>query len=89
MTPRNPSQARLLALRVEIETLLTRLGYTLVIGKGDFRDGACVVQQDRKIVINQYTPLDLQIDFLAATLRLLDLSNVYILPAIRELIENG
>jgi mannose-1-phosphate guanylyltransferase len=54
---------------------------------GNFKDGACLVQTAKKIVINKYTPLDLQIDFFPENLSGVDLKDVYILPTLRELIE--
>jgi len=45
------------------------------------------VQSEKKIVINQYTPLDLQVDFLLKILKSQDLSGVFILPALRDLLE--
>ncbi len=80
-------KVRLLELRTELENLFERLGYTIIYGQGDFKDGACQVQNEQKIVINKFTPLDLQIDFLTDTLSRMDLSNVYVLPVIRELLD--
>jgi hypothetical protein len=85
--PNNFSKNRLLELRSECERLFERLGYNIVYGLGNFKDGACLVQTAKKIVINKYTPLDLQIDFFLKNLRALDLKDVYILPTLRELIE--
>jgi len=67
--------------------LLERLGYIVVYGLGNFKEGACLVQSEKKIVINQYTPLDLQVDFLLKILKSQDLSGVFILPALRDLLE--
>jgi len=67
--------------------LLERLGYIVVYGLGNFKEGACLVQSEKKIVINQYTPLDLQVDFLLKILKNQDLSDIFILPALRDLIE--
>jgi hypothetical protein len=41
----------------------------------------------RKCVVNNYTPLDLQIDFFIRVFRQMDLGDVFILPALREIIE--
>ncbi len=81
------SKTKLQSLRAEMEALLERLGYTVVFGKGDFKDGTCLVESHKKIVINRYTPLDIQMDFFVNVLTQMDLSNVYVLPAIRELID--
>lgn len=81
------SEKRLLELRAECEQLFERLGYVVLYGLGNFKDGACLVQSEKKIVVNQYTPLDLQVDFFLKVLRGLNLADIYILPALRELIE--
>lgn len=85
--PKKLSNKRLLGLRTECEHLLERLGYIVVYGLGNFKEGACLVQSEKKIVINQYTPLDLQVDFLLKILKSQDLSGVFILPALRNLLE--
>ncbi len=87
MLPKNTSKTKLLSIREELELLFERLGCTVIYGKGDFKDGTCLVQKDNTVVINKYTPLDLQIEFLIKVLSKMDLSNVFILPAIREIIE--
>ena len=85
--PKKLSNKRLLELRTECEHSLERLGYIVVYGLGNFKEGACLVQSEKKIVINQYTPLDLQVDFLLKILKSQDLSGVFILPALRNLLE--
>jgi len=85
--PKKLSNKRLLELRTECEHLLERLGYIVIYGLGNFKEGACLVQSEKKIVINQYTPLDLQVDFLLKILKSQDLSGVFILPALRNLLE--
>ncbi len=70
-----------------MRTLLERLGYIVVYGLGNFKEGACLLQSEKKIVINQYTPLDLQVDFLLKILKNQDLSDIFILPALRDLLE--
>ena len=82
------TQKKLLGLRVELEALLEKLGYSVVYGKGSFKEGTCLIEKEKKVVINDYTPPDLQVDFLVEVISQMDLSNVYILPAIRELIDD-
>lgn len=85
--PKKISKKSLLELRNECENLFERLGYTIIYGLGNFKDGACLVQSEKKIVVNQYTPLDLQIDFFIKVLRNLELKDIYILPVLRDLVE--
>ncbi len=84
---RKLSKNQLTEIRDKLEDLCTRLGYNIIYGQGDFKDGTCLVQSERKIVINKFTPLDLQVEFLVKILVQLDLKDVYILPEIRRLIE--
>lgn len=81
------SLKKLAARKAELENLLEKCGYSVVSGKGDFKEGTCLIEHEKKVVINEYTPLDLQVDFLIGITSRLDLSNVYVLPALRELIE--
>jgi hypothetical protein len=81
-------QKKLLSLKVELEALLEKIGYNVVYGKGSFKEGTCLIESEKKVVINEYTPPDLQVDFLVDIISQMDLSNVYILPAIRELIDD-
>lgn len=85
---KNQTKPKMLALRADLETVFNKLGYSVVIGQGDFHEGTCVVLKDKKIVVNKYTPLDLQIDFLINALSKIDLSNVFLMPEIREMVEN-
>jgi len=79
----------LTAQREILEEVLVSLGYSVVRGRGNFREGTCLVEKDKKLVINQFTPLDLQVSFLVEVLRQQDLSNIYLRPRVRELIEKG
>lgn len=38
----------------KIESLLEELDYEVIYGKGQFHSGSCVVEQQKKIVINKY-----------------------------------
>jgi len=81
------SQKKLVSLKVELEALLEKIGYTVVYGKGSFKEGTCLIEREKKVVINEYTPLDLQVDFMADIVSRMDLSNVFVLPVLRELID--
>jgi len=81
------SQKKLISLKVELEALLDKIGYTVVYGKGDFKEGTCLIESEKKVVINDYTALDMQVDFMANVVSRLDLSNVFVLPVLRELID--
>lgn len=82
------SKKKLLSIREELNQVLEKLGYEVIYDRGNFKEGMCRVKSDRKIVINKLTPLDLQIDFVTNLLSETDISNIYLLPEIREMIEN-
>lgn len=44
--------------------IMNESGYTVVTGKGSFKQGSCTVLQDKKVVINNFLPVDLQCKFL-------------------------
>jgi hypothetical protein len=82
------SKAKLLSIREELNQVLEKLGYEVIYDRGNFKEGMCTVKSDKKIVINKLTPLDLQIDFVTKLLSKTDISNIYIVPEIREIIES-
>ncbi len=87
MTPVRIFKNKQIVIKSELEALFEKIGYTVVSGKGDFQDGTCLLENEKKLVINVYTPLDLQLDFMLEVLSRMDLSNVFVLPAIRELLD--
>ena len=44
---------------------LDEIGYNVVTGKGSFKQGSCVVLKDKKVVLNNFLPIDLQLKFLS------------------------
>ena len=71
----------------ELVNLAERLEIEVIKDRGDFSGGYCRVREDRRIVLNKYNLLDTQLRTLARNLLQLDLSNLYILPAVREFLE--
>ena len=58
------SQRKQKEFKKKLIELLQAQGYSVITGKGSFKQGACLVLQDKKIVLNNFLPLDLQIKFL-------------------------
>lgn len=81
------SKSHLEDLKSQIEEVFQKLGYRVVTDQGDFKEGTCVVHKEKTIVLNRYTPLDLQVEFLLKVLYNMDLSNVYIKPEIRQYLD--
>ncbi len=71
----------------EFEKLAEQLEIRLVIGKGSFNGDYCLVEEDKYIVINKNKPIEHKIKRLASAFSKLNLSDIYVKPAIRELIE--
>lgn len=71
----------------ELVNLADRLDIEVIKDRGDFSGGYCRVREDRRIVLNKYNLLDTQLRTLARNLLQLDLANLYILPAVREYLE--
>ena len=72
----------------EFEDLADLLNIRLVTGKGNFNGDYCLVEKDKYVVGNKNRPIEYRVRRLASAFALLDLSKIYLKPAIRELIES-
>ena len=70
----------------ELKELLEKLGYKLVLDKGSFNTGYCLLEDEKMIVINKNKPYENRIKNLSEILSKIDTDNIYIKPKIRELI---
>lgn len=69
------------------EELTQNLSIDLRYEKGDFAGGLCRVNDKQIMIINKRLPDDQKIKIFANAIAQLNLDNIYILPAIREIIE--
>lgn len=53
----------------KIEQLLLDLGYKVRYEKGNFKTGACVIQNTKVIVVNKFSNLEIKINSLSQLLR--------------------
>ncbi|MCG8372105.1 MAG: hypothetical protein MI700_01150, partial [Balneolales bacterium] len=74
-------------LLLELEQLLERSGYRLRKERGSFRGADCVIQGDKLVMVNKNKPVESQLGTIAKVLGDIDLSEVYIKPAIRKELE--
>lgn len=75
-------------LLLELEQLLEQRGFTLRKERGSFRGNDCVVRGDRLVIVNKNKPTEAQVGTIARILAEIDLSDVYIKPAVKkELVE--
>ena len=70
----------------ELRELLEKLGYKLILDKGSFSTGHCMLEDEKLIVINKNKPYENRIRILSEILSKIDTDNIYIKPKIRELI---
>lgn len=53
----------------KIENLLSDIGYQVRYEKGNFKTGACVIQNTKVIVVNKFSNLEIKINSLCILLR--------------------
>ena len=72
----------------EFHLLAEKLEIKILKGKGDFLGGSCIVNKEKVIVINKSKPIEQRLNTLASCFNEYDLEGVFLLPAIREYIDN-
>lgn len=71
----------------KLEDLLARLEIGLVREQGEFSGGLCRIGGENRFILNRALPLPQQIGILCRDLATVDLSRVYVLPVLREMIQ--
>ena len=72
----------------QFEELSKKLGIKIVKDKGDFVGGSCLINNQKVIVINKLKPLEHRLKILALTFLEYNLDSVYVVPYLREFIED-
>jgi len=72
----------------EFEQIAEELNIRILQEKGNFNGGYCLLEEQRIIVINKVKPLEQRIRALAQAFSRFDTSQIYLKPAIREMIES-
>ena len=75
-------------LIVMFEELADRLNVKLVQDKGDFSGGSCLIKEENFIVVNKRKPLEQRLKVLAREFGKINLTDVYLVPALRSYIES-
>lgn len=70
----------------ELIALATELGYSIRKDNGNFRGGACILNEQKLIVLNKFLPLESQANIIANTIYE-EIDTKYIKPNLRERIE--
>jgi hypothetical protein len=69
-----------------LEKLVESLSIQLRYEKGDFAGGYCVLKDKRMMIVNQALSPALRINVLARELATMNLDQVFVVPALREVI---
>jgi len=68
----------------ELENIAAKLDITVRYEKGDFAGGLCRVKEENVLIINKKHSTEKKVTLLARELSSVDLSEIYILPKLRE-----
>jgi len=64
----------------KIEKIYKEAGYTIRYEKGNFKSGQCVLEEQKIVVVNKFSPLETKIEFLAETLKTLEINKELLEP---------
>ena len=70
----------------EIENVFSKLGITIRYERGDFIGGLCRLKEDKIVILNRKLPVKKKIQLLAKELSRFNIDEIFILPAIKEII---
>ena len=65
-----------------------KLGIKIILDKGNFKGGYCLLEKEKIIVINKLKPIENRIKSLAQVFAKWDTSNIHMLPIIRQIIDS-
>ena len=72
----------------EFEQIAEALDIRIIQGKGNFKSGYCLLEKEEIIVVNKLNPIEQKIQALARAFSKLNISKIYIKPAIRSIIDS-
>lgn len=75
---------KLPAIYTELEEVASRLGMTVVLDRGSFKGGFCILEGEEIIVLNKSVPIEQRTRYLAEALLQKDLTGIYLKPAVRK-----
>ena len=70
----------------ELKVVFEQLNYKIVLDKGSFNSGYCILEDEKIIVINKNKPYENRIKILSEILSSIDTKDIYIKPRIRDMI---
>ena len=69
----------------ELKEVFEKLNYKVVLDKGNFNTGYCLLEHEKIIVVNKNKPFENRIKILSSLLSKIDTDDIYLKPKIREL----
>lgn len=69
----------------ELKEVFEKLNYKIVLDKGNFNTGYCLLEHEKIIVVNKNKPFENRIKILSSILSKIDTDDIYLKPKIREL----
>lgn len=70
----------------ELENICGKLGLNLRYEEGDFIGGLCRIDEEKLIIINKKLPINRKIKLIAQEISTLNFEDIFILPAVKEII---
>ena len=70
----------------ELKVIFEQLNYKIVLDKGSFNSGYCILEDEKIIVINKNKPYENRIKILSEILSSIVTKDIYIKPIIRDMI---
>jgi hypothetical protein len=71
-----------------LESVMTTLGVQVRYEKGDFAGGLCKLKDKQLLILNSAMPPNQKIKILASELSQMELDNVFMVPALRQVIDD-
>ena len=72
---------------LELEQILEQAGYTLRKERGSFRGDECIIEGQKLVMVNKNKPVESQLGTMGRVLGQIDLTGVYMKPAVRKKLE--
>ena len=69
----------------ELKEVFEKLNYKVVLDKGNFNTGYCLLEHEKIIVVNKNKPYENRVKILSSILSKIDTDDIYLKPKIREL----
>ena len=69
----------------ELKEVFEKLNYKVVLDKGNFNTGYCLLEHEKIIVVNKNKPYENRVKILSSILSRIDTDDIYLKTKIREL----